>query len=74
VNEKIKANLPVNKIIMKKEDAEKTGALHFFGEKYGDQVSIYYIGDSVDNAWSKEYCGGPHVSNTSEVESFKIIK
>ncbi len=75
VNEKIKAGMSINKIIMSREDAEKTGARHFFGEKYGDQVSIYYIGDSLEGAYSKEFCGGPHVKNTSELQGvFKIIK
>jgi len=82
VNEKISEKLPVNKVIMKKVDAEKSGAVHTFGDKYGDKVSIYYIGDSLESAWSKEFCGGPHVSNTSELASknatqtgkFKIIK
>jgi alanyl-tRNA synthetase len=75
VNEKIKAQLPVNKVIMPIVEAEKTGARHFFGEKYGDEVSIYYIGDSLDGAYSKEFCGGPHVSNTSELKgTFKISK
>lgn len=75
VNEKIKAALPVQNKIMPKADAEETGALHFFGEKYGDQVSVYYIGDSIADAYSKEYCGGPHVKNTSELKgTFKILK
>jgi alanyl-tRNA synthetase len=75
VNEKIKAQLPVNKVIMPIKEAEKTGARHFFGEKYGDEVSIYYIGDSLEGAYSKEFCGGPHVSNTSELKgTFKISK
>ena len=54
---------------MKKEEAEKTGALHFFGDKYGDEVNVYYIGDSLESAYSKEFCGGPHVSHTSELAS-----
>jgi alanyl-tRNA synthetase len=74
VNEKIVAKLPVNKIIMNKEEAEKTGASHVFGDKYGDEVSIYYIGDSLDSAYSKEFCGGPHVTNTGELGHFKIVK
>jgi alanyl-tRNA synthetase len=74
VNEKIKSALPVQKVIMPKAEAEKTGARHFFGEKYPDEVSIYYIGDSLDTAYSKEFCGGPHVSNTSELGHFKIRK
>lgn len=74
VNEKIQQALPVHKITMKKEDAEKTGALHFFGDKYGDEVTVYFIGDSLENAYSKEFCGGPHVSNTKELGHFTISK
>jgi alanyl-tRNA synthetase len=59
---------------MKKSDAEKTGALHFFGEKYPDEVNVYYIGDSLDSAYSKEFCGGPHVENTNVLGKFKIAK
>ncbi len=74
VNEKIKLSLPVKKEVMKKSDAEKTGALHFFGEKYPDEVNVYYIGDSIDTAYSKEFCGGPHVENTNALGKFKIAK
>lgn len=74
VNEKIKQALPVNKVIMPKAQAEKTGARHFFGEKYDDEVSIYFIGPSLEQAYSKEFCGGPHVKNTSELGVFKIQK
>lgn len=74
VNEKIAAALPVEVVTLSKEEAEKTGALHFFGEKYGDTVTVYYIGNSMADAYSKEYCGGPHVKNTSELGSFKIQK
>ena len=74
VNKKIAENLPVNKIILPKEEALKTGAYHSFNEKYGDQVSIYYIGENLANAFSKEFCGGPHVINTGVLGKFKIIK
>ena len=74
INEKIKANLPMRKVVMKNEDAEKTGALHFFGDKYGDEVNVYYIGDSLENAYSKEFCGGPHVENIGVLGHFKIMK
>lgn len=75
VNAKIHEALPVQNKIMPKADAEETGALHFFGEKYGDQVSVYYIGNTIADAFSKEYCGGPHVKNTSELKgTFKILK
>lgn len=74
VNEKISQKLPMQKVVMKKEDALKTGALHFFGDKYGDEVSIYFIGNSLESAYSKEFCGGPHVQNTGELGHFKIAK
>lgn len=74
VNTKIASKLPMQKVVMKKEDAEKTGALHFFGDKYGDEVSVYFIGDSLDTAYSKEFCGGPHVVNIGELGQFKIAK
>ncbi len=74
VNKKIKAGLPVNNILLSKEEALKTGARHFFGEKYGDEVSIYFIGKDLNSAYSKEFCGGPHVKNTSELGVFKIQK
>lgn len=74
VNQKIKESLPVNKIILPKDQAEKIGARMFFGEKYQDQVSVYYIGSNLETAYSKEFCGGPHVKNTRELGEFKIIK
>jgi alanyl-tRNA synthetase len=74
VNEQIALDLPVKKEVMKKQDAEKTGALHFFGDKYGDEVNVYYIGDSLDTAYSKEFCGGPHVARTGVLGTFKIQK
>jgi alanyl-tRNA synthetase len=80
VNEKIRAGLPMNNVTMPKEQAEKTGARHFFGEKYGDEISIYFIGNDLSSAYSKEFCGGPHVQNTKELSGpegtwkFKIQK
>ena len=74
VNEKIKSAIPVQIATLTREEAEKTGALHFFGEKYGDTVTVYYIGDSIIDSYSKEFCGGPHVKNTSELGKFKIQK
>ena len=54
---------------MKKEDAVKSGAECMFIEKYPDIVTVYSIGD-----FSKELCGGPHVKNTNELGTFKIVK
>lgn len=80
VNEKITAQMPVQNVVMPREEAEKTGARHAFNEKYGEEISIYFIGDNLASAYSKEFCGGPHVTNTSELAGpegkwkFKIQK
>jgi alanyl-tRNA synthetase len=74
VNEKIQLKLPVKKQTMKKNEAEKTGALHVFGDTYGEEVQVYYLGDSLETAYSKEFCGGPHVENIGTLGKFKIIK
>ncbi len=74
VNQKIKDKLPVQKIVMNKTEALKTGALHFFEDKYGDEVSIYVVGNSLTDSYSKEFCGGPHVENTETLGTFKITK
>lgn len=69
VNKWIQAEIPVTKEEMKKEDAIKSGAECMFIEKYPDIVTVYTIGDV-----SKELCGGPHVTNTKELGTFKIKK
>ena len=69
VNEYISQAIPVEKLEMKKDDAIKMGAEAMFIEKYGEVVTVYKIGDI-----SLELCGGPHVSNTSELGKFKIKK
>ena len=86
INEKISAALPMQVIELPKAEAEKLGALHFFGDKYGDKVTVYFIGgqgsgiDAVQTAYSNEFCGGPHVKNTKELAGpagawrFKIAK
>lgn len=74
VNQKIKENLPVKFMILPKAEAEQTGARHMFNEKYGDEVKVYYIGESLDSAYSKEFCGGPHVESTGVLGIFKITK
>jgi alanyl-tRNA synthetase len=74
VNRKIKEDLPVSFKEMSKDEAEKVGALHFFKEKYPDKVKVYYVGKDLKTAWSKEFCGGPHVTHTGEIGRFKIAK
>ncbi|OGG94222.1 hypothetical protein A2609_02865 [Candidatus Kaiserbacteria bacterium RIFOXYD1_FULL_47_14] len=74
VNEQIQKALPVEQVMMPKEEAEKIGAEHEFGAKYPDTVSVYFIGPR-ENAFSVEFCGGPHIENTSElIGTFKILK
>ena len=74
INQKIKEAHPVTFKEMPKEEAEKIGATHAFGDKYGDMVKVYSIGKEADGYFSREFCGGPHVSNTSELGTFKILK
>ncbi len=74
VNSYVAQKLPVNFVMMPKAEAEKTGALFMKNETYPDEVKVYYIGESISNAVSKEFCGGPHVSNTSELAEIKIYK
>lgn len=76
VNKKIKEGLTVHKEVMPKEAAEQIGAIGLFTEKYQNMVNVYFIGrsDNIEDAYSKEFCGGPHAQNTSDLGSFKIIK
>ena len=68
VNKEIAAGLAVETNVMSIEDAKKTGAMALFGEKYGDEVRVVSMGD-----FSKELCGGTHVSNTAEIATFKLV-
>jgi len=75
VNQKIEEKLPMNKVTLPLKEAEKVGALHFFGEEYGDEVDVYFSGEKIETAYSKEFCGGPHVKNTGDLGGkFKIQK
>jgi len=76
VNQKIRDNLMVNQRVMPKEEANKIGAVGLFEEKYGDLVNIYFIGPStkIEEAYSKEFCGGPHTKSTGVLGHFKISK
>lgn len=69
VNEQIKRDLPVAYEEMTLEEAKKSGAMGLFESKYGEKVKVYTIGD-----FSKEICGGPHVTHTGELGHFKILK
>jgi alanyl-tRNA synthetase len=83
VNEKIEEALPVVRSTLPREEAEKLNAQHEFGAKYPDIVSVYSVGPAgatqenpmFDQAFSIEFCGGPHVSNTGDLSvagKFKI--
>ena len=68
VNEQIAKSIDVETKVLAIEDAKKTGAKALFNEKYGDTVRVICMGD-----FSKEFCGGTHVSNTGLINSFKIV-
>ncbi len=76
VNEQIGKDLPVSYAELPIEEAKNTGALYFFKEKYPNRVKVYTIGPehSEGQPFSKEFCGGPHVTNTFKIGKFKIVK
>lgn len=69
VNEQIQRGLVVSKDMMSVDQAKAEGAIGLFEDKYGDEISVYRIGD-----YSFEICGGPHVENTNGMGTFKILK
>ncbi len=69
VNQQIEADYPVTMEVMTLEEAKKHGALAFFDNKYEEKVKVYTVGN-----FSKEVCGGPHVSRTGVIGKFKITK
>ncbi len=90
INARIKESLPVIREEMSMEEARNRGAIGLFGDKYGDVVSIYRIGEGKNRGdsdlFSMEFCGGPHVDNTRDLsvakgpdgmlleDVFKIVK
>jgi len=74
VNTQISKDLPVFMKTMNIDDAKKTGAIALFGEKYEAQVKVYTVGNSDDDYYTKEVCGGPHVERTGILGVFKIQK
>ncbi len=75
VNEQIQQALPVSFQEMSVAEAKEKGAIGLFESKYGDTVKVYTMGESEKGTvFSMEICGGPHVKNTAELGSFKILK
>lgn len=78
VREKIVADLPVHFEMLPVDKAKETGAIGLFDAKYQQNVKVYFIGGSGKEgdhtAYSKEFCGGPHVDHTSVIKSFAITK
>jgi alanyl-tRNA synthetase len=78
VREKITEDLPLTCVVMPRAEAEKLGAMALFGEKYGSEVRVVAIGAAneklIEEAFSREFCGGIHCDNTGQIGGFKIIK
>jgi alanyl-tRNA synthetase len=82
VNEKIQEDIPMTRSELPKEEAEKLGAEHEFGAKYPERVSVYSLGPKgatlenpmFDQAFSIEFCGGPHVTHTGELSQSGVFK
>lgn len=69
VNEAIQAKMPITCVELPIEQARETGAIGLFGDRYGEVVKVYTMGD-----FSKEICGGPHAENTGDLGTFVITK
>jgi alanyl-tRNA synthetase len=73
VNEIIAGSSDVQTRIMTPKEAVSMGALALFGEKYGEEVRVVFMGKENNGFFSTELCGGTHVKNTKEVGKFKVI-
>ena len=79
---RITADYAVHRMELSPEEARESGAISLFGERYGDRVKVYAIGDfdpapreeRESPTFSKESCGGPHVEHTGELGRFQIVK
>jgi alanyl-tRNA synthetase len=68
VNERVRADDPVGTAVMARAEADAAGAIGLFEEKYGERVRVVSAGD-----YSRELCGGTHVSRTGEISAFKLV-
>ncbi len=73
VNEVVKGSSDVQTRIMTPKEAVKMGALALFGEKYGEEVRVVFMGKENNSFFSTELCGGTHVKNTKEIGKFKVV-
>jgi alanyl-tRNA synthetase len=76
VNDRIRANAPVETKLMSQEDAVASGAIAMFGEKYGEEVRVLSMGGKLPGEtfpYSVELCGGTHVANTGDIGVLKIV-
>jgi alanyl-tRNA synthetase len=73
VNEIVEGSTEVQTRIMTPKEAVKMGALALFGEKYGEEVRVVFMGKESNGFFSTELCGGTHVKNTKEVGKFRVI-
>ncbi len=73
VNEIIQGSSDIQTRIMTPKEAVSMGALALFGEKYGEEVRVVFMGKENNGFFSTELCGGTHVKNTKEVGKFKVI-
>jgi len=74
INDVIAQDLPMQYVELPIEEAKKTGALYYFREKYPATVKVYFVGSTLEGAFSKEFCGGPHVTHTGEIGTVRLIK
>lgn len=74
VNDAVDAAIPVTYVMLLKEEAVAAGALFMKNESYPETVKVYFIGATLEDAISKEFCGGPHVDNTSTIGHIEIFK
>jgi alanyl-tRNA synthetase len=73
VNEMVEGSSEVQTRVMSPKEAVNLGALALFGEKYGEEVRVVFMGKEDNNFFSTELCGGTHVKNTKEIGKFKIV-